>query len=316
MIAPSGVPISPPIPFPNVSDLIEISRPRGTLRVLRPGYVLIFLAATIVIALLPLEPPTRVALELGLWGVFIGTAVFFWSVIRGYRIELAELEQIEDMLALKRHFELAPRLQGLMSQPMRTDQNRLRAMVLLASTLGRLTRYDDALLVYKELVETERLAGPSGAMVKLGRAMAMLHSEHLYDADRAINDLRRLIDRGGAEDELHQFDASVPTGGPDVSAIGALRIIELYRDIKTGHAEEAITLFEQNLDALRRGLGHRLGEAYAMAAVAYDRVGREDEARQAFANATVLQGVADLLNRYAELRPLLAKYTPTRAPAL
>lgn len=314
MIAPPGIPTPLSVPFPDVRELIESSRPRGTLRVIRPGYVLIFLVAAVVIALLPLEPPARIALELMLWGVFLGSMVYFWNVVRGYRNELSELDQIEDLLALKRHPELSPRLQAVMSQPMRTDQNRLRAMVLLASVLGRLQRYDDALLVYNELVDAERLAGPGGAMVKLGRAMAMLHSDHLYDADRAINDLRRLIDRGGAESEAQQFDASLPAGGPDAGATGALRIVELYRDVKTGHAEEAIALFEQNIGTLRKGLGHRVGEAYAMAAVAYDRVGREDDARQAFADATTLQGVGDLLNRYAELRPLIAKYTPTRAP--
>lgn len=305
-------PVRQPLDDPN--RLIDASRAQPGPRFLRPKLALYLMIAGVVLLLLPIQLPTLIIAEVVLWGAFIGVVIYFWTLVRTLKREAAVLDQVEDALALKRYPEVAYHLEWLMSQPMRSDQHRLRGLVLLATTLARLGRYDEALNVYNELVEAERVAGPSGAMVKLGRAMVMLQSDHLYDADRAIIDLRRLIDRGGAEDELQRIDASIPTQPADALSIGALRLIELYRDVKTGHAEEAIQLFEQNLPLMTAGLGHRVGEAHALAAVAYDRLGQTDTARSRFLDGTALQGVGDMLNRYPELRPLIAKYHPTPAP--
>jgi tetratricopeptide (TPR) repeat protein len=250
------------------------------------------------------------------WLATIGGASLNWWANRARRDEQTELLAIEDLLALKRVEQVAPRLHWIMLRPMRAPEGRLRALLLLATTLTRMQRYDDAILVYNELIETERVAGPGGAMVKLGRAMAMLHADHLYDADRAINDLRRLIDRGGAGVEMLQMDDSVPAPAADPMSIAALRLVELFRDVKTGHFAEAIDLFHAHRDTIRRGLGHRVAEAHALAAVAYDRASRPADAARAFADATALQPMAELLNRYVEVRPLIAKYAPTPVPAV
>jgi len=55
---------------------------------------------------------------------------------------------------------------------------------------------------------------------------------------------------------------------------------------------------------MRRMLGHRLADAWGLAARAYDLLGREPEARQAYANATVLAPQVELSRRYPELSPL------------
>ncbi len=313
-LSQSPVQPMPTGPLSEPQRLIDASRIRGEVRFLRPGMAIWIAMAALVSVFLPMEAAAKLLLQMILWGAFFGVIVFFWLLVGNLRRESATLDQMEDALAMKRHGECAFLLQQLMSKPMRVDQHRLRAMVLLATTLARTQRHDDALLVYNELIVAERVAGPSGAMVKLGRAMAMLQSDHLYDADRALIDLRRLIDRGGAVDELQQIDSRAPTIPADALAISALRLIELYRDVKTGHAEEAVSLFESNLPLMTAGLGHRVAEAYALAAVAYDRLGNTDAARQRFLDATVLQGVGDMLNRYPELRPLLARYSPTPVP--
>jgi tetratricopeptide (TPR) repeat protein len=301
-------------PLQDVAGLIDASRPRGEVRLLRPGIIIWLLLAAMLVVVLPIAPATLVALELVIWGALIGLVLYFWSIVKALRAEAQLIDGVEDALALKRYADVSAQLGWAMSRPMRHDQHRLRAMVLLATLLSRLGRHEDALVVYDALTQDERVAGPSGALVKLGRAMSLLQSDHLYDADRAIVDLRRLIDRGGAEDELQQFDASAPPSPADAMSIGGLRLIELYRDVKTGHAEEAVHLFEQSLPTLTAGLGHRAGEAHALAAVAYDQLARPDDAQRCFANATALQGVADLLNRYPECRTLLTKYAPTPAP--
>jgi tetratricopeptide (TPR) repeat protein len=290
--------------------------PPGPLRFVRPGTAMWLVLAALVVMVLPIEPGVRVGLEMVLWSAFIAVIVYLWSFVRSLRTESNRLDQVEDLLAMKRYMEVGIELEQIMSGPMRIDQHRLRAMVLLATTLARCGRFEDALAIYNQLVEVERVAGPSGAMVKMGRAMAMLQTDHLYDADRAINDLRRLIDRGGAGEELQQLEPDAPVIPPDALSISALRLVELYRDVKTGHADEAIKLFESNLPLMTTGLGHRVGEAYALVAVAYDRLGNTDAARARFLDGTALQGVGDILNRYPEVRPLITKYAPTPVPAL
>lgn len=295
--------------------LIDSSRVRPFPRLLRPQTALYLVLAGMVVFLLPLQWPTIFFLETLLWGGFIGVMLYFWLLVRDLNQESDRIDRIEDAFALKSYVFVAEQLQQLMRKPMRSDQHRLRALILLASLLARLGRYDGSLNVYNELVDSEKLTGSSGAMVKLSRAMVMLQSDHLYDADRAINELRRLIDRGGAEQELQQMDPSIPQASPDETFVGALRLIELYRDVKTGHAQEAIEIFENYLPVMTRGLGHRVGDAYALVAAAYDHLGQTDRAAERFRDGTTLQGVSDLLNRYVELRSLVTRYPPMPVPS-
>ncbi|MGN6726222.1 MAG: hypothetical protein ACTHLZ_09910 [Tepidisphaeraceae bacterium] len=302
-----------PAPPTQVADLLALSRPRPGFRY--AGRLILLTWALVLLGMvLGLSEAAQAGfISVALVATIVGT-VLLWSMARAYQTERLELDRLEDAIALK-HLALAgPRLEGVMSHPMRSVDNRLRAMLLLASVLSRANRYDDALAVYNELIDREGIAGPGGAMVKVGRAMAMLHTDHLYDADRAINDLRRLIDRGGIGMEMMAIDDSLPAQPANPSAIASLRLVELYRDLKTGHTAEAIELFGQHLPQMRSGLGHRVAEAHALAALAYDRASRPLEAQQHFADATALQPLVELVLRYPELRPLTEKYTPTAAP--
>lgn len=338
--APGPAELPPIQPFGDPMLLIESSRPTTTFR-----YAGTVVTASWVAVIVAWVLGTNVGVQIGLqavaWILTISGWVLAWSLNAARRAEAAELVAIEDLIALKRYDQAGPRLHWLLLRPMRTHEGRLRALLLLATLLSRMMHYDDALVVYNELIDTERVGGPGGAMVKLGRAMALLHADHLYDADRAINELRRLIDRGGAGAELRQMeieagleeelpdglDSELPTepslqpidtvaSGIDAMTLAGLRLVELYRDVKTGHTAEAMELFHTHRDTLRRGLGHRVAEAHALVAVAYDRANRPADAARAFADATALQPMPELLNRYVEVRPLIAKYAPTPAPAL
>jgi hypothetical protein len=66
---------------------------------------------------------------------------------------------------------------------------------------------------------------------------------------------------------------------------------------------------------MRRMLGHRVADAWGLVARAYDLLGREPQARQAYANATVLTPMVELMRRYPELSPLSEKFVATAAPA-
>jgi hypothetical protein len=124
--------------------------------------------------------------------------------------------------------------------------------------------------------------------------MAMLREDHLVDADRAISELRR---------------------GPAARESAGLALVELYRDVKTGHPAEAVELFEARHPVLRDQLGIRVCDAYGLAARAYDLLGRDSEAARAWERATLLSPPAELARRYPELQPLIGKLSPAEMPA-
>jgi tetratricopeptide (TPR) repeat protein len=167
-------------------------------------------------------------------------------------------------------------------------------LVYLASVLSRYHRFDDAIKVHDHLIEHELTDAATAFGVRAGRAMAMLREDHLFDADRAISEMRRL-------------DSSRESA--------TLALVEIYRDVKTGHPDEAIDLFETRLPSLRDQLGHRVADAYALVSRAYHLRGREAEARDAWAKATVLAPPVELVRRYPEVTPVAEKYPTTPAPA-
>jgi tetratricopeptide (TPR) repeat protein len=159
--------------------------------------------------------------------------------------------------------------------------------------LGRHHRFEDAITVQDFIIDHELLDDQGDYYVRLARAMSMLRENHLVDADRAIGDLRR---RG-------------PEGGS-----GGLALVEMYRDVQTGHPDEAIDLFTKFLPMMRQQLGHRVADAHALVARAYDLLGHDDQAKAAFERATLLAPLAELQRRYPEIQKLVDKYPTAPAP--
>ena len=102
---------------------------------------------------------------------------------------------------------------------------------------------------------------------------------------------------------------------PRLPESAGLALIEIYRDVKTGHPAEAIEMFETKLPSLTEQLGHRVADAYVLAAKAYDLLGRSDDAQATFEKATLLSPLAELARRYPEVESLETKYQPALAPA-
>jgi tetratricopeptide (TPR) repeat protein len=213
--------------------------------------------------------------------------------VRRHRAEQEQLEAAAELVQLRRWPQAAFVLEHLLSTPARAPQLRAQALVYLAAVLARYHRFDDAIAVYNHLLDPESVDDATAYGLRLGRAMAMLREDHLFDADRAINELRR-------------------GRGRDDSA--GLALVELYRDVKTGHPAEAVQLFEAKLPSLRDALGHRVADAWALAARAYDLLGRKVEAQDAFTKATLLAPPAELFRRYPEVEKLAATYAPAIAP--
>jgi len=242
-----------------------------------------------------------------MFGVLTGLFVYTWYLARQQRGEMLQLEAIEELVTLRRWPQAAMVLESLLSQPTRTPQARIQALIYLAGVLARYHRFDDAILVQDYLLENVNMDEGTSYAIRLGRAMAMLREDHLFDADRAIADLRRRFSRDAEPAEAGAM--------PQLTESAGLALIEMYRDVKTGHPAEAIELFNARLPAMRRQLGHRVGDAWILAAKAHDLLGREPEAQQAFENATLLSPLGEMMRRYPEIASLGDKYHPAAAPA-
>ncbi|MGE5610491.1 MAG: tetratricopeptide repeat protein [Bacillota bacterium] len=283
--------------FLDVQTLLESSEPR--MRGLGLWYVGgVFVLMMLVGALAGAQnavakQAVEVLSSVAMVGLIATMGVSAWFAARGVQREQQKMEAIAELLQLRRWGEAGVMLQELLSSPTRTPQTRIQALIFLAAVLARFHRFGDAIAVYDHLLDMGFEDDETVHGLKLGRAMGMLHEDRLFDADRAISELRR--------DQREHESAG-------------LYLVEIYRDVKTGHPQEAIGLFREKLPALRQQLGHRVVDAYALAARAYDLLGQADQAQAAYEAATHLMPEAELQRRYAEVAALAGKYSPAVRP--
>ena len=196
------------------------------------------------------------------------------NAVKRQRAEQQRVEAIEELVQLRRWDQAAAMIDSLLSQPTRTMGARLQGLIYLASVLARYHRFADAITVQNYLLDHAQFDPGTGHGLKLMRTMAMLHEDQLFDVDRALGDLRR--------------------EAPDSAG---LALVEIYRDVKTGHAAEAIDIFQSRIPTLRAQLGHRVADAYALVARAHDLLGQEAAAAAAFERATLLAPAEELYRR-------------------
>lgn len=296
---PPSSPLDPtPAPvFLDVPFLLEASLPRprtGWFWYGLGGFLLVVLASSYASMRSPVANAAMSLISgLVMFGIMIGMSALSWQAIRRARLEQAQLESIEELVQLRRWPQAGVILNGMLSQPTRSAAGRLQALLYLTAVLARYNRYTDAIAVEEHLLDAMELDPGTAHALRLGRAMAMLQEDRLFDADRAINELRR--------------------GAKENNSAG-LALVEIYRDVKTGHPAEAIELFDIHFTALRQQLGHRIADAWALIAKAYDILDRHPEASAAYTKATLLAPVSELNRRYAEVASLASKYTPAEAP--
>jgi len=280
--------------FLDVPQLIERSSPQG-----RHSWFWyaggLFLLIVMISTYVGIDHPgvVQAASLLGMM-ILIGVmsaATFF--MVRNQRAQQEQIQAASELIQLRRWPEAAVVVRNLLSRPTHSAGVRAQAMINLASILARYHRFDDAIMVEEHLLEHLRMDPGTEYGLRLGRAMAMLREDRLVDADRAINELWRV---GGEES-------------------GGLALVEIYRDVKTGHPAEAVEIFNQRSARLREQLGHRAGDAYALIAKAYDLMGKEAEARAAWEKATLLTPMVELTRRYPETSSVAERFGVTPMPA-
>lgn len=292
----------PPAPSPaflDVPALLDRSQPKarvGLFWYALGGFLLVVLAATLLSQ--GSETGRRIVDALSavlMVAVMGGMAVFTAVTVKKHRGEQQALEAAGELVQLRRWPEAAALLQDVLSRPSRTPAMRGQALIYLASVLARYHRFGDAIAVFEHLLDHNLVDGPTAHRLRLGRVMAMLREDHLFDADRALAEVRRTVSSAGVES-------------------AGLALVEIYRDVKTGHPDEAVQIFEQRLPVMRDQLGHRVADAYALAARAYDMLGRSAEAQDAYFRATLLAPLVELHRRYPEVEKLAGRYQPSPAP--
>ncbi len=303
------------MPLLDVPALLERSQPRA-----RSGWLWyaagLFMLVVLLSTFLRNESGVMAQLvsvfsALAMVGIIAALVMVTTFAVRRVRAEQQQVEAAEELVQLRRWPEAAMLLVGLLSRPTRTPQARVQALIYLSSVLARYNRFEDAIAVQNHLLEHVRLDANTVHALRLGRAMAMLREDHLVDADRAIVELRRQVQRANVNTS---DDEAQVAPEPAVESAG-LALIEMYRDVKTGHPNEAVEIFNRSLPAMREQLGHRTGDAYGLLAKSYDVLGRESDAQAAYEKATLLTSQVELDRRYPELRSLAGKYRAAARPA-
>ena len=288
------------LPFLDVPTLLEASQPRprvGWFWYGAGGFLLVVFGATLLSG--HSETGKKLVDSLSallMVGLIAGMMVLTVLTVRRHRAEQQEVEAASELVQLRRWPQAAILLGEVLSRPARSLGLRSQALIYLGAVLARYHRFDDAITVYNHLLDHNLVDGGAAYGLRLGRVMAMLREDHLFDADRAIAELRRMSSGAGVDS-------------------GGLALVEIYRDVKTGHPDEAVAIFEDKLPALRDQLGHRVADAYALAARAYDLLGRTAEAQDAYTRATLLAPLVELHRRYPDVEKLAGRYQPASAPA-
>lgn len=288
-----------PQTFLDVAALLERSTPRPRAPWL--GYAAGAVVAVLVIGTLQMQASgmpggqnlARLMSAVVLVGLVCAFAAYAVTSVRRHRAAQAMVDAAGEMVQLRRWPQAAIVLEQILSEPARSHAMRSRSLVYLGSVLARYHRFDDAIAVQNHLIEHDLLDPGTAFGVRVARVMAMLREDHLFDADRAISELRRLEGTGES---------------------GGLALVEMYRDVRTGHPAEAIDVFQTKLPTLRDQLGHRVADAYALVARAYQVSGRDEEAADAWAKATALAPPIELVRRYPEVQEVASTYPGTVAP--
>lgn len=255
--------------------------------------IVILMAALTLVSTDEARNVARVMSAVAMIAIVVTLAVFAVNTVKRHRAEQAMVEAAGELVQLRRWPQAGMVLEQILSRPAMTFGQRSQALVYLASVLSRYHRFDDAIIIHNHLIDHDLTDSGTAFSIRVARAMAMLREDHLFDADRAISEMRRL-------------DGDRDSAG--------LALVEIYRDVKTGHPDEAIDLFQTQLPPLRDQLGHRVADAYALVSKAYDLRAREVEAREAWAKATLLAPPMELVRRYPEVTAIAEKYPAAPAP--
>lgn len=312
LTTPGTVPVAPV--FLDPQALLDASAGQ---RFVPPAWPVLFVAIGLVFASASLAGPNAgpetAVIIVGLLAVWTTHYAVRRAVGRGIAAEIQAVNALEELVLLRRWPEAADLVQRILSRPMYLRERRLTSLKALASILNRYHRFADARIVMDYLLSDESgfdADASTAHSIRVSRGIGMLREDFLVDADKAMSDLRREVNR--ARDEMRRLRG--PEAAGEIQSAG-LALLELYRDVKTGHYQEACDGFEKSMPIMRDQLGMRIADAWVLVAAARHALGRIDAAQTAYTNATALSPPVELHRRYPETIGLVEKYAATQSPA-
>jgi hypothetical protein len=225
-------------------------------------------------------------------GVILFTLVRAKRMAAQQRREQEFLREVDEEIRLGRWFQAGYRLVQVLGMPGVRPHVRFQTLIYLGSVLNYEGRYEEVEKVYNYLLQNPQLPPPIAFSMQCARAYAILRQDRLTDAYEAISRLRR----GGA---------------PADSAM--LTLLEMYRQVMTGHHEDALELFESRRTVLAQQLGHRSSDGWALAAAAADHLGKQEQAETMARNALLLGRAEEISRRFPECSAILERVRAARA---
>lgn len=262
------------------------------------------------------------------------------------KAEVQATEQLDELVQLRRWPEALSLAAQLLERPRINPDARSSILLSLSAILVRYHWFDAARLVHDHLLDPHSNPSPADPStahtILVARGMTMLRDDHLVDANRLMGELKRDVNRardaarreqqsreneypGDASNagpsslnassfDQHSMDDAIPYKPSDIDSAG-LALLDIYRDIKTGHYAEAIAEFEARSKPMRQQLGHRVADGWVLVAKAHDALGQHHEAANAYRRATLLCPAVELHRRYPETASLAQTYASAQTPA-
>jgi hypothetical protein len=200
------------------------------------------------------------------------------------------LKSIE-AVQLKQWAEARQALFQLLRYPIRHTQARAESLLALAAVAESDHDYDTSQHIYESLLAEGQLDPIQQHTTNVALAAVMLRNGQTTDAVSLI-------------DRLVKADLPEPLRAQ-------VELLSLFREVIMGQAADNIERAEQRRELFRKHLSTRAGYGYGLLAMAFDLANRPDEAQRYWQDATLLIRPAELLERFAELKIVAAKYRAT-----
>jgi len=276
-----------------VLRMIRQSRPASAAALRARRLILLALtavAAILVLSARPDDPAWRTYVPLLLMGGVM--AVSWWFAIAARRAHSCHSQAVQ--AAQTRQWGQAyAALAKLMSRPVNSPGVRASALLVLAEIATRNGRHDEAVAALDEV-----LRGPAGWQQ---RQLALVEKAH------ALLRCQRLTDATGLLDSFRTTDFAEPMA--TMAELGWA-----HHRIRTRN----FAALADVADALARRahdvLGREAAVAYALIALALERLGQTRRAQEYYECATRLVTPEELAREYADLAALAQALAPARSP--
>ncbi|MCA9257499.1 MAG: hypothetical protein KDA33_17750 [Phycisphaerales bacterium] len=228
------------------------------------------------------------------WALMFVLLMLSWRRARRHRHVTAAISAAWDHAQLEDWAAVEAILPHLLRHPIRSDSDRGRTMVLLASVAERKRCYDAAAHIYERLLRERIGDAPLLQQAQLALASAKLRNEELTDAVDLLDRLQQI-----------QMPASLRA---------VYEVIRLHQQVFMGHYADAIANIDDRIALFRRHLSTRAGFAYALVAAAFHRLNMPDRARRYWNDATMLVTPNKILERFEIARDVSQAYPAAEHP--